>query len=694
MNTFIKLFCLLIIAGLAACQPKIITLESLLNESTNRMGQTITPVPAYKIGQFSSYDRRSTSPDEEGWFANRDYTHFIRTEEIEGRKEYVMFDAAGPGSVVRFWMTFAGEGASDGILRIYMDGASTPVIEDSVLHVISGGLLCGEPLSASVSPLSDYERRGHNLFLPLPYNTNCKITYECSAIEINEEKRKPSVYYNINYRTYEAGTVVETLTKEALSRAEEKIQLTNQLLKDSNPMPSTGKKITISENIQPGDTAIASEKSRGKAVSQLKLKLEAEDDQQALRSTVLIISFDGQQTNWVPVGEFFGTGHQYHSSKTWFTEVDEKGNLIAKFLMPFKENMQIQLVNFSDQTVQADMEIAFSAYPWKQESMYFGSSWHEYHNLFSADNEDRQSDEWHFDVNYIDITGKGLYVGDALTVFNTADAWWGEGDEKIFVDGENFPSCIGTGTEDYYGYAWCMPEAFTHPYMAQPTGKGNFYPGMTVNMRYRTLDAMPFDEQISSNIEMWHWALTKINFALTTYYYVAPGFSINIIPDEAGAQRQVAHSRADLYVAKANAKGILEGEWLKVIDKDGGETGIQSAAWYDWSDNSQLRWHHGEQGDKLELEFMVDEPGTYAITGHFTKAKNYGNFQCFINDTKAGNTFHGYKAEGINSYTHPLSTHKLHKGSNTISMKALRADKEEMPENLAGVDFIEFKKLD
>ncbi len=44
----------------------------------------------------------------------------------------------------------------------------------------------------------------------------------------------------------------------------------------------------------------------------------------------------------------------------------------------------------------------------------------------------------HFDVNYVTLEGKGLYAGDALTVFNTADAWWGEGDEKIFVDNDIF----------------------------------------------------------------------------------------------------------------------------------------------------------------------------------------------------------------------------------------------------------------
>ena len=46
-------------------------------------------------------------------------------------------------------------------------------------------------------------------------------------------------------------------------------------------------------------------------------------------------------------------------------------------------------------------------------------------------------------------------------------AWWGEGDEKIYVDGEKFPSHFGTGTEDYYGYAWCSPEKF-YARLSQP----------------------------------------------------------------------------------------------------------------------------------------------------------------------------------------------------------------------------------
>ncbi|MBN2775381.1 MAG: DUF2961 domain-containing protein, partial [Prolixibacteraceae bacterium] len=153
-----------------------------------------------------------------------------------------------------------------------------------------------------------------------------------------------------------------------------------------------------------------------------------------------------------------------------------------------------------------------------------------------------------FDMNFVDIKGKGLYVGDQVTLFNMANTWWGEGDEKIFVDGEKFPSSIGTGSEDYYGYAFGHPEPFSHPFISEPTGAGNFVPGMTVNMRHRSLDAIPFTKSISSNIEMWHWASTCINYALTTYFYVQAPYEINIKSNIGSVQRAVATSAENFYI--------------------------------------------------------------------------------------------------------------------------------------------------
>jgi hypothetical protein len=68
--------------------------------------------------------------------------------------------------------------------------------------------------------------------------------------------------------------------------------------------------------------------------------------------------------------------------------------------------------------------------------------------------------------------------------------------------------------------------------------------GITVNMRHRSLDAIPFNKSISSNIELWHWADIRMNYSLTSYYYVIPPFSINIIPDPVSVQHPVATSKS------------------------------------------------------------------------------------------------------------------------------------------------------
>jgi hypothetical protein len=123
-----------------------VTLRSLLNEMTDREQLTRFPAPAYTSQLFSSHDRASVAPDKPGWFANDDSSQFVRQERNGDRIEHVMLETNGPGAIVRFWVTIAGADGS-GILRIYLDRAERPVVEGKVLEIVSGGKLCGEPLS-------------------------------------------------------------------------------------------------------------------------------------------------------------------------------------------------------------------------------------------------------------------------------------------------------------------------------------------------------------------------------------------------------------------------------------------------------------------------------------------------------------------------------------------------------------------
>ena len=518
---------------LSCTRHKIVNLKNLLIEMTDRKSITLIPSPYYNLKQFSSYDRESDTAGGKGWFANSDYTQFVGIDTSAGRKEYILLDSDGPGAVVRWWMTFSGSGTHDGIIRIYIDNDENPVIEDNVLKVVSGHLLAGEPLSSSVSQESNLFQRGYNLYLPIPYSKHCRITYQCDSIIITPDSRKPSVYYNICYREYETGAKVVSFSINELANAKELIKRTNETLIASNTILSPGKiEPFISEgSISPNDSLSQIISQRSSAISKIKLKLSAVDTEFALRSTVLKITFDGLKTVWVPAGDFFGTGYRKTTSATWNSMVDKNFEMESYWLMPFKKNCTVTLINFGNQIVKADINIEVSSYRWDKNSMYFGASWHEYNKISTAGAESTGGTGLHRDINFADIKGKGVYAGDAITVYNTVKAWWGEGDEKIFVDGESFPSSIGTGTEDYYGYAWCRPEYFSHPFIAQPIGNGNFYPGLTINMRYRNLDAIPFKSSISSNIELWHWLPAEINYALTTYWYITPPYEINIKPD-------------------------------------------------------------------------------------------------------------------------------------------------------------------
>jgi hypothetical protein len=540
-----------------SCGKQKITLESLLLEMTDREEMARYPDPEYALRQFSSYDRATVSPDDTTWFANWDRSMFIRTDTINGRKEFVMMDAEGPGAVVRFWMTFAGENSGKGTMRIYFDTEAEPSIEGTAFEVLSGGLLTGAPLSTSVSDSTEYAHRGHNLYLPLPYAKHCKITYESENIlDPGAKTGGEAAYYNINYRTYPSRTKVVTFSDEELERSANTLAVVQKTLAErERGLDGLDLERTDIEATIPAGDGLVMDMIGSKAVRSIRLKLEAEDLEQALRTTIVEMTFDGHRTVWCPIGDFFGTGYQLRYSNTWYTKVDRDGTMEAYWVMPFRENFIIKLLNLGDNDVSVTGgEITASPWKWDSRSMYFGSSWHQYTELNTGEAKTMEGGGGMFDINFVELKGKGVYVGDAVTVFNTVYAWWGEGDEKIFVDGEDFPSSIGTGTEDYYGYAWCRPEKFAnHPFIAQPDGSGNFWPGYTVNIRYRGLDAIPFSDSIRVDMEMWHWTHAIINYAPVTFWYVLPGGESQVAPDIEGAKAKVALERADIVTPVAGS---------------------------------------------------------------------------------------------------------------------------------------------
>ena len=672
-----------------------ITFESLLDEMVDRDCIARLPSPAYTCKQFSSYDRNSTEPGSPTWWANMDRSYFVRIEDNNGRKEHVLMDADGPGAIVRFWATWHGPGGgefSNGTLRVYIDNNAEPVIEGPMADLISGGKLVGEPLSRGVSPETDPRRQGHNLYLPIPYAKHCKVTYETRTFIDKGGRKGEALYYQINYRTYEPGAKVQSFSKNSIKQARSILARVQRLLKQNE---RTGLGRAETKNLK-GNIAPAQERSvtiEGQnAIRSLQFQLQADDLSQALRSTIIKIEFDGNATVWCPVGDFFGTGYHIRPHSTWYTNVSDDNTLRCYWIMPFRRQAKISVENLGSQPVKLTHGRVLTApWEWDDRSCYFHAAWKQWSEIETQTNK-KARDRGALDLNWVTVEGRGRYVGDVLTLFNTASAWWGEGDEKIYVDGESFPSHIGTGTEDYYGYAWCRPNFFESAFHAQPSGDGNLKPGFSVNLRYRSLDAIPFEKTIKFDMELWHWARTVMDYAPATFWYARPGAKWDVKPDPKEAKRPIPKAVEDI-VKPRQVKNAIEGEMLKVVNRTGGVTEIQNIPHFRWSNNRQLWWRHAKEQDELAVEFTVEQAGEYDVTLGTTKAVDYGIVRIDVNSKTIVDSLDMYNPTVV-AVDHKLGKCNLRRGKNTLKITILGANPSAVKNHMFGLDYILAKKVD
>jgi len=519
---------ILIAASLAASgrDAKLSLASSLLEEMTNYDAVARWPEPEFTCKQASSYDRASVAPDKPGWFANQDYSQLIRVEDTAGRRERVMMDVDGPGAVVRFWLTT--NARREGKLRVYLDGGDTPALEFPAYDLMAGALV-NSPL---LHPHTSYRTNGgggSTLYLPIPYARHCKVTWE----EANPTNNAPR-YYQLNYRTYPEGTEVETFTRAGLAAAGASLERASRALLTPPPFAG-GKALNLERAIEAGNEAALELPAGPGAVRQLEMRLTSvppKDLEQALRATVLRANFDGEETIWCPLSDFAGCGVGARELKNWYRTVDKDGVMTCRWVMPYQKSGRLSLANLGPQRVTVSLTARVGDWKWDSHSMHFHANWR-----CEADVPSRPYRDW----NFISVTGRGVLVGDVLAVFNPIPAWYGEGDEKIWIDGESFPSHFGTGTEDYYNISWAPNTVYQTPFANSVRVDESHSQGHNTFTRSRNLDTIPFRKGLRFDFEFEHWKETKIDLAGTTYWYGSPGAVSNLKPQVREAGRPIPH---------------------------------------------------------------------------------------------------------------------------------------------------------
>ncbi len=504
----IALFCVLLMAAQLGCAQKVVTTASLLKQLTDPESIVKWPDPFYRELQASSYDRRSILPDQPMWFANNDASQYIRTEEMEGRKENVMLDVDGPGAIIRFWLTTF---KREGTLRIYFDGRATPEITIPAYDLMKIPLSLKPGLLTPHSSYEPKEKGGSTLYLPMPFKKHCKITFEDKALE------KQPRYYQINYRKYAVGTAVKTFSLKEFYGLSKLVSSTSERLMTAADR-SSGVHTFKKEVLVAGKSMEVKLPAGPSAIRGLNILLSTADNpgyERALHSAIIRIAFDDEETVFCPLDLFSGSGIGGKPIQSWYRTVNGQHEMTSRWVMPYQRSARITIENTGSQEIRLSLDAISSSFNWDNRTLYFHADWKDEKEIKVINSETDKLVEWNFNV----INGKGVFAGETISLFNHMHKWYGEGDQKLWIDGEKFPSEYGTGTEDYFNTSWAPVVVYQTPFAnATRADHADSY-GDNTFTRTRNLDVVPFQNHFRYSLEMQGWDNGLIDASIVTYWY-------------------------------------------------------------------------------------------------------------------------------------------------------------------------------
>jgi len=660
----VRLIGVLILAAAPAAKerpalPEVITVRTLLSEMVDFETLAGRPRPFFKEAMASSYSRESRKGGE-AWFDNKDVGQYVRTEMNAGRKEHVLADLRGPGTITRFWS--ANPDLTNAV-RFYFDGEARPRLELPLSSLFTGRT---PPWGPEFSYISG---TGGNLYYPIPFGASLKITIE--------EKDKPvRLYYEIGHRAYPEGTLVETFDPaKAADWADTQAETARALIHPKSAAAPDAKFQSALLTVEPGRTAEFPELKGEQAVFEWSARIlgtrESRDwadpkrPHNAWRNVLLDIDFDGERSVSVPLGDFFGSAPGVNPYENLFFTVAADGTMTSRLLMPFRTGMRLRLTDAGPIAYSIELKVLAGRRPFTEGTYHLRAQW-----------GTLTRDSWpFFDLNFLDAKGEGKVVGTVYQIANPSLIWWGEGDQKVFVDCESFPSTFGTGTEDDYGFAYGDNHPFVRPFHAQTRVDGPWSGGHVSLNRWYVLDALPFRSGIRFDQEIWHWMPCRPTWTHVIYWYAAPG-----TPGPRAVDRTMLVPR-DLGI-REDMLEPLEGEAL-AHEETGGTAKKERLA--NCSGAEHLVWREAEPGDRLMVHFPVPAAGRYSIELNLCMSPDYGRHRFFINGRAVPGVFDSFSAKLFWRQAE-LGVFDMNGGDNVLTVEAL--DPNARLGNLFGLDYV------
>jgi hypothetical protein len=203
-----------------------------------------------------------------------------------------------------------------------------------------------------------------------------------------------------------------------------------------------GRKGDAVRTIAPGETVVLADIAGPGTIRHIWMTTLAHP--KLLRGAVVRVQWDDQAhpSIEVPLGEFFGFAHgQTQAFESEAHSVGERYGMNSWLPMPFTMRARITLTNEFSMPFPLFYQVDYTlgdAHPADVGRL---------HVLFRRSNPTIAGEDFELLPRR---EGRGRYLGAVIGVRPLKGEWWGEGEAKFYLDGDQeFATIVGTGAEDY-----------------------------------------------------------------------------------------------------------------------------------------------------------------------------------------------------------------------------------------------------
>jgi hypothetical protein len=339
------------------------------------------------------------------------------------------------------------------------------------------------------------------------------------------------------------------------------------------------------------------------------------------RSLVIRMYWDnsGSPAVEAPLGDFFAAGHgmqvNINSSMVATSSFGRAYNCYWK--MPFRKQARITVTNESESNSAG----LYWYIDWEKRTVpgevpYF-------HAQYRQENPPQTGK----DYLIADIEGQGHYVGTVLSVRASQPGWFGEGDDRFYVDGDSLPTLHGTGSEDYFNDAWAF-RVVNRPNYGVSIWEGMNTGSRITAYRWHVTDPVFFGKSLRFAIEHKGNTFYEDNTLAAAYSDRRPDFYSSV-----AFWYQQGEAKS-FFEMPAAAKRMTPFELIQVDEILAGSlpdhTAIQVDPYY--TNGKGIQFMPTCMGEALTIPFNVSKNGNYLVFVRVWPRGDAGIYDFYLDD--------------------------------------------------------------